>query len=1189
MKKILSVFLCILCICTVLPNIQVYAEVTNHVLNGDFESVTSKSQIPLKWTYKGGEIGKQFQIVKDADRGGNVLSMEASGEPLMFSQNLTDLIPGKTYTCTSFLKIVDIGSLGASVKLEFYKEENNELKFISQNPQIYGEATGEWEKQEFEFTVPDETVRTIFAIRILDSEGNVFWDDVSVTGEGAEKAKEEFIVLKGTGKEKEFFKNGDLEQVSSANLPAGWTVSGGSANKEFFAETQKVHGGKTAFKMTSPSAPLYVTQRVSNMVSEAEYTVSCWVYPTSKNEKFEIKIEMYSTSIAGETKYLTPARQTFDALKVNAWNKLELKFVSEENAYTANCIFRLLEGGTIYVDDMSFSGEEGKLNTLEGPPKDNDSYIPLPEGSKELLGNLQFEEVDSNGNLKDWKPIGGEWADNAYVTHTKEKAYSGEYSVKITTDEGNQPWAAYTFPATDEIVIGATYQISYWVYITQTDGSVGTKLEWYDENNVYIGGIAPEKLEITTTNGSWYQYVQDFVPAVSCSYFTVYVRLYGRGEAFFDDPSFYMIKPAPKMFFDTNQVFYYTDLREGTATAKRNVAVYPETANSTVDFRILDGETVVCQQLGTTYENDVATYVFDLRRMTEIKKEYVLEATLRGANGEALEVQTEKINRYPRPTKMGADGSFVIDGEPFVPVPMYHVYLEQYPIVKEMGVNVVQGVSGNVEAVKKALDAAQENGLKVMVPLYYKMKPAVHPFNLENTKEVVSTLKDHPALIAWMVMDEPTAHYPNQEYLWYDSYKLIRELDDMNPVYMVQPSPNEAKEIQKYVDILAIDVYPLFASKTYEYLSDFMRLGLECTDYAKSVWGILETFTLKNNMPTIENFRNNYYRTLFSGTHGAGSYAFYNANGALHLHETELWDGLVEFANEEMKELHNHFINDMYPIFKEYYGTDMLLSSYVKDGSIYIVMVNCSKEEETFTIPLVSDGRNVKIGKFTASLLYRDTKTEFTGDGEFKVTLAGDDAAIYKITPDSTVDFSSLKTSKYKDLYKHTWAAEQIRTLKSMDVVNEITPTSFAPGKSITRADFAMFLIRTLGLSSESTDNFADVDTNEYYAKELAVGKALGIFQGVGENQFNPNAEISRQDMMVICARGLRYVNKLKESDEMHVRFSDESLIASYAQKDVAAMVEEGIIQGNADGTINPLGNATRAEAAVIMDRILNK
>ena len=53
--------------------------------------------------------------------------------------------------------------------------------------------------------------------------------------------------------------------------------------------------------------------------------------------------------------------------------------------------------------------------------------------------------------------------------------------------------------------------------------------------------------------------------------------------------------------------------------------------------------------------------------------------------------------------------------------------------------------------------------------------------------------------------------------------------------------------------------------------------------------------------------------------------------------------------------------------------------------------------------------------------------------------------------------------------------------------------------------------------------------------------------------------------------------------------FSDAGSIADYAQSHVAAMVAEGLIKGNADGTINPRGNTTRAEAAVIMQRIINK
>ncbi|MBR2973971.1 MAG: S-layer homology domain-containing protein, partial [Clostridia bacterium] len=81
---------------------------------------------------------------------------------------------------------------------------------------------------------------------------------------------------------------------------------------------------------------------------------------------------------------------------------------------------------------------------------------------------------------------------------------------------------------------------------------------------------------------------------------------------------------------------------------------------------------------------------------------------------------------------------------------------------------------------------------------------------------------------------------------------------------------------------------------------------------------------------------------------------------------------------------------------------------------------------------------------------------------------------------------------------------------------------------------------------------------------------------------------ISRQDLMVICARGLRYMHKISKSDPATTlkNFSDTGLIADYAVQDISAMVSAKIVTGNADLTINPLGNTTRAEAAVIMDRI---
>ena len=90
---------------------------------------------------------------------------------------------------------------------------------------------------------------------------------------------------------------------------------------------------------------------------------------------------------------------------------------------------------------------------------------------------------------------------------------------------------------------------------------------------------------------------------------------------------------------------------------------------------------------------------------------------------------------------------------------------------------------------------------------------------------------------------------------------------------------------------------------------------------------------------------------------------------------------------------------------------------------------------------------------------------------------------------------------------------------------------------------------------------------------------------------YEPEAPISRQDAMAIIARGMTYMSMLGKSDaESRLSvFSDSALIADYAREPIAAMTEEEIVKGNTDGTVNPLGNITRAEAAVIMHRIANK
>lgn len=178
----------------------------------------------------------------------------------------------------------------------------------------------------------------------------------------------------------------------------------------------------------------------------------------------------------------------------------------------------------------------------------------------------------------------------------------------------------------------------------------------------------------------------------------------------------------------------------------------------------------------------------------------------------------------------------------------------------------------------------------------------------------------------------------------------------------------------------------------------------------------------------------------------------------------------------------------------------------------------------------------------------------------------------------------------FDDIADYNWAQKQIEVLASKGIINGKSESTFDPGAEITRADFTLLLIKSLGLTAKADTNFGDVKPEDYYYKEVGIAKALGIVRGEGEGSFNPEENITRQDMMTIAARAMIYAKKAKASADSEVlkQFADRSSVASYAVESASSLVAEGLIQGGS-GMLNPLGNATRAEIAVLMYRIYNK
>jgi len=991
----------------------------------------------------------------------------------------------------------------------------------------------------------------------------------------------------------EHIKNGDFEVLGKDLIPVGWSSKNGAVGNGLAIETTDTPAGNgNALKIAPVGTAIYVSQPVKTLIPGKQYTFSAKLR-ILENEEQRTAVKFEFTDAAADSFWLK-----FSKSDAETWTEITHTFVYPEAATRLSVMLRNTStGGEILWDDISLIGP-GDAAVVEESVKlaaaEEDIYVDMPAFATELLTNESMEDTEG-ASFQNWKS-----SDTTLITASEEEARNGKKSMKMTWASGNP----YIVQRVDDVTPGATYQASFWYKIEST-GTVkpGFKIEWYktagDGSAEYINGVWVKEAPVQVKTDGWQRYTMHFTVPSGCEYLSYYIRLYTGGVCYFDDASLYMIEEAPvyAAYLSTDQVFYYSDMERGTASARANLEKFP--ATSAIAFSLSGAEGVLCEEVVSLDAEGCARFCFDVALLSEsaegeAPKAHTLSAACVNAEGETLGSVEQTVLRYPRPQLLQKDGTIVLEnGEPFYPVFAYHVKAKDLSRVGEVGINTVRSYGANAAALKEYLDEADKYGIKVLISLYPNMKPAGHPDNVENTTEVITALKDHPALLAWMVMDEVFSYFPDRTDLLYDSYTLIRKLDMKHPVYMLQNSTSQFEMIAKYTDILAFDPYPSIKENLAQTVAEDTRMAVEATRFEKPVWCLNKAYTLtaepnekERPLPTITEERNLWYQALFAGAQAIGFFSFSDSiqDPETPLYDTPLWEGLCNFSKAEMGESYNYFFKGAYPVFADGRGEDAWYSAYVKDGKLRLLVLNRHESETTVTIPLKNDSGTITVGDFTAEAIYGGSGA-VTGNGSLAVTLPQSAVVVYEITTPEPVDFSELNATKFRDLETHTWAADSVRELENKGIITGVTPVSYAPGIRITRGDFAMFLINTLGLTAETAGNFADVKPEYHFAEAIATGKALGILNGIGDNRFDPFAEISRQDLMAICARGMRIQKEPLEGADIS-GFPDSALIAEYAAADIAAMVHLGIVRGNADGTINPRGNATRAEAAVIMDRI---
>ncbi|WP_171631396.1 carbohydrate binding domain-containing protein [Paenibacillus plantarum] len=611
--------------------------------------------------------------------------------------------------------------------------------------------------------------------------------------------------------------------------------------------------------------------------------------------------------------------------------------------------------------------------------------ISLTLAVEQLLKNGGFEAVN-NGIAMDWMPIQNGWS--SYLDVTSEAARTGSNGLVISTNQGNNPWVMQPIPVEE----GATYNLTSWFKAIGVTGNPGYKVEFYSgiDNTLenWVTGYN-SKAPVSQNDGLWHELKYEIQAPLGSKYMYVFLRLYGTGTVYYDDASVVKtINPAQLLGLETDQIFYYPDVTNGKMLAK----LRPEDGiynNKTVDVRIsLEGsQSAVFQQLGLPAAAEV-NVPFDPTVM-DLKLPYQITVELKDAWLQPIDQLKKTIYRWPRPTTLPENGPVSVEGQPFFPVIAYHANVEDYPYLKDIGINTVQGKNTTSTAsMELLLDTAHANGLKVLAPLYWDMKVKE---NYELTRELVTALKDHPALLGWMIMDEPVLHGIAQSEL-VEAYKLIRSIDLDHPTYMVEYDHGAFRSVGQATDILTTDVYPYRTNfmQPISAVGSSVRRAMASVDDVKPIWTVLQTFRLQNSeynyLPTITQVRNMAYQSFLAGSKGL---AYYSINDpGWKLKDSELWPGLVSFK-EELQLIGD--LNAEGTKLQESIGSSVQWGVWEHGQERYAVAINLTKQEQSTSIPINLQGYQIEP-------MYGDQQMKWASwENGIPVTLAPEQTLVYRI------------------------------------------------------------------------------------------------------------------------------------------------------------------------------------------------
>lgn len=185
----------------------------------------------------------------------------------------------------------------------------------------------------------------------------------------------------------------------------------------------------------------------------------------------------------------------------------------------------------------------------------------------------------------------------------------------------------------------------------------------------------------------------------------------------------------------------------------------------------------------------------------------------------------------------------------------------------------------------------------------------------------------------------------------------------------------------------------------------------------------------------------------------------------------------------------------------------------------------------------------------------------------------------------------AVSVDQLTDVKKTDWFYSAVEYVAQKDYMIGVTDDLFAPYRDLSRAMFVTILHRLDGEPSVDTRaTFKDVPADAWCADSVSWAVQNGIVYGFNEEQFAPDAPVTRQQMCVMMIRFLDYRAKKDnvtfKTTNQEKTFLDAASIGDFAKDAVKRCQMLGLMFGDEAGNFNPQANATRAQVAVVIQRL---